>query len=302
MAKTPLAAAASGRYPTDVKQALNRRFTFSRNSCLIAVMTIKARNTVFISCFAAIAVFFVFFLASGGMILYRITPKPSVKSFFDPADPLFNLTAVFISLIYCLTAGIIFLRSFRKTSSAEIFFFFIFLTLTAVESLKVLTFWVDYFSLPFEGISLVSRVVYSAHIMAALCLFASGLFACGLQYQRLEAVLGICFLVTLFMAPLLPLDTSARNSNLLFALGLQREFLLTFLVVGALGVCNYIYAASLNSNSSYHLMALGMAMVIAGKELLFFSPGLPQMLAGFVVLSGGTYFFGSRTHEIYLWF
>jgi hypothetical protein len=265
-------------------------------------MTIKNRNILFTGCLGLMLAVFAGTNASALAIFLRGLPAEGVRALVDFASPFSNLLFNLVMLVYALTAGFLFQRHFRKTSSAEVFFFFLFLVLTAPESLRIFCLAVQIFDHPYVWAAYLSKAVYALHLMGTLCLFASGLFAAGLAYQRLESVLGICVLITIFLGPVLPLNTPVLAPNLLLGLGLTRDLLGIFLGMEVLAVLNYLYAARFNSNRSYGFMALALALVFIGRELVFVQANPAQMIAGFLCLCLGTWLFGYRAREIYLWF
>ena len=265
-------------------------------------MTIKTRNKIFLSCLIFIIIIAVVFIVSSILFIRVINQKASLELIFGTQNPRFNIIGNALLLFFALASSILFYRFFRKTSSAEIFFFYMFIFLTALESLKILTLGIEYLTLPFQWTVIASRLFYAMHIMGILCLFTSSLFACRLKYQYLESALGICFLVSLFLTPFMPLNTASFDANRLFSLALRQEFFTAFIIIELFAVFNYFYAAKLNTNANYYLTALGLALVYSGKEMLFLSGGLLITLIGFFSLSLGTIIFATRTHEIYLWF
>ena len=269
-------------------------------------MTIKVRNTVFIAGLSAVGLILLIFLIGSGVLLNLLTPGVAPSDLVSSDKPYIQLIQILFLLIYILTSGILLHASFRKTSSAEIFFFFIFLLVTSLEGLRLLILAVDLTSLPYENAVTLSRAVYFGRILGTLCLFTSGLFACGMQYQRMEAVLGLCVLISLSLATTMPLDTGTGDTVLLYGNGLGLQFTFGFMIIEFLGIGNYFYAGAINNNRSYNFMALGMALVFAGRELLFrqqfFHHHLPAASGAFVLIILGTVIFGKRTHEVYLWF
>jgi len=246
------------------------------------------------------------FFTGSLLILHFLVPGLTPADFFAPDRPYVYLVQILVLLAFCLIAGILLHISFRKTSSAEIFFFFLFLFLTSLEGTRLLILAVNLRELPFENAAALSRLVYFCRYLGTLCLFTSGLFASGLQYQRMEAVLGICALVAFSLAVTLPLDTGGDLHELLFRNSLERQFSIGFLIIQLFAVGNYFYAGWLNNNRNYHVMALGMALVLTGRELLFRQSsgetGPLLALTGMLLLFLGTAVFGKRTHEVYLWF
>ena len=116
-------------------------------------------------------------------------------------------------------------------------------------------------------------------------------------------MLGGCFLMALTLATALPLANVLKGTHLLYTNGLSREFFLGMKTVEALGVGSLLYAVHLRNNPNYYFLAGGMALVAVGREILLY-PGGGILIngSGFLGLVLGTIIFGSKTHEVHLWF
>ncbi|MDR1894477.1 MAG: hypothetical protein LBQ61_07320 [Spirochaetales bacterium] len=264
-------------------------------------MTIKSRNRIFALCLILMILVFAEAVIAGAFIFINTAPEAGLLALVDFSNPLCSLLINFVLLLYALISAILLFKHFRKTSSAEVFFFFLFLVFTALESHRIYLLGTPAFSRTDWNIYL-SKAAYSLHLLGTLLLLASGFFAAGIPHQRLETALGICILITIFLGPAIPLNTPLQSSNLLLGLGIKQSLLGIFLTLEILGVLNYLYAAWLNGSRHYALMALGLLLVFAGREAVFIQTNLPIMLGGFLSLCLGTWLFSSRAREIYLWF
>ncbi|MEW5818219.1 MAG: hypothetical protein AB1798_22875 [Spirochaetota bacterium] len=212
-----------------------------------------------------------------------------------------NIAYAFFILLFSLITGFLLKTNFKKTSSAEIFFFTIFILSLSLESFRVGQVLLQlqnksaYFGI------LLTRIVYFGKIFGVLCLFSSGLFAAGIKYQKFGIIIGFDLLLSLSLASTIPVDFSILHSNFLYKIGNGRELVFAFIVIEIFSVLNYCWAAFTKNDPEYSLIALGLFFVILGRELLFFMPGPVLVCTGFIFLIGGTILFSNRTHYVYLW-
>lgn len=268
-------------------------------------MTLKLRNNLFILGLILGGALSLLYAAGMGILLVRFPREVPLEALLLRTSSLAlqSLLPLLLLNIFLFTSGLVLYLTFRKTSSAEIFFFFIFLMATGCEGFRLGLFYIKLFDLPFQLGMNLSRIIFFGRFFGTLCLFAAGLFACGIPYQRLELMLGGCFLVALSLATTIPLDSGIQGANLIYSNGLAREFLLGMVIVEALGVGNLLYAVHLHNNPNYYFLAGGMTLVMISKGVLFYlGGGIILYAIGFLGLILGTIIFGNKTHEVYLWF
>ena len=263
-------------------------------------MTIKARNTIFIAGIIFAGTVFLSFV-SGSLYTIYMQGIPSASP-INTESAVINLSNSAALMVFALVSGIIILRSFRKTSSPEIFFLMVFLLSFFVESLRLVLIYISISGLPFENGMAVSRIIYFGRYLGVISLFLSGLFSCGIRTQRTEILFGLGAVISLTFAFSIPLDSRGTDFNLIFTNGLEHEFFIGFLIIKILGVWNFFYAGIINNNRNYYIIGLGTLLITAGRELAlhFQLPACSSM--GLILLVLGTVLFGIKMHKIYLWF
>ena len=117
----------------------------------------------------------------------------------------------------------------------------------------------------------------------------------------MEIFLGVAFLLAFSLAAAVSIDTTATGENLLYRLGNARELGIISLIFLLFGVLNYALYAVQNSSRDHALIAIGLSLVISGREMLFFLNNSIAMIAAFLMLIVGTTLFGERTHAVHLW-
>ena len=262
-------------------------------------MTINTRNKIILFGLILIILFFCSFIISVVLVFQRISSAGTVNL------PVTNITSNLISLLseilFCIATVVILYFTFRKTTSPEIFFFIVFLISMAFDSLKSThaLFMVLNVS-PYYGM-LLTRIVYFGRFMGTLSVLAGGIFLHGAEYQRMGIYLGIVLLLSFTLSAAIPVDITITEENLLYVVGNAKELGIISVLFLFFGVANYTLYGIQNSSRNHGLMALGLAMAIAGREILFFLSGSITLIAAFVLLIGGATLFSERTHEVRLW-
>ncbi|MDY7028868.1 MAG: hypothetical protein SVR04_11275 [Spirochaetota bacterium] len=191
---------------------------------------------------------------------------------------------------------------FRKTPSAEVFFFHFALLGFALSSLRILALPLSLQLTSLFSLQPFSKLIMFGRFFTILCLFLSGLFSTGLTFQKQGGYLLIVFVIALIISTLMPLDCTTFHPALVCRLGQDTGFSIAYYLISAFAVLNYVYASSLHSSRDYTFNALALLLVIAGMEICYHWAHLPAGIAGALLIAGGAVIFAQRTHAIYQWF
>lgn len=262
-------------------------------------MTINTRNKVIVSGISLSALLLVGFLIAVVLIFQRLSAGNS-GTYGD-----INLTPILVSLLsellLTLVAATILYFSFRKTTAPEIFFFIIFLITVGFDSLKSSFVLFELLDLsPYYRV-LITRAIYFARFLGTLAILASGLFSLGAEYQRMELFLGVGFLLAFSLSATVPVDITQTEHRLLYVVINAKELGIASVLFLTFGVFNYVLYAIQNASKDHALMAIGLAFVVVGREMLFFLGGSIALIAAFVMLIGGIILYAERTHAVHLW-
>lgn len=211
-----------------------------------------------------------------------------------------SIPPVILAVLGCIL-GTSIQFSFRKTLSAEITMFLVFLALTAFDALKPGVLLLQEFRMPITWSTTLTRIVYFIRFVGIFCFVSAGLFASGLPAQRLLITLGICFFIAFTFSIIVPLDSSIQEDNFLYRLGMQRNIQTALIALEVLAVTNYATAALRKKEKTYLAAAFGAACTITGRELLFFHHSLIYTAAGLTLFLFGAVLYADRIHRIYLW-
>ena len=263
-------------------------------------MTLTLRNAILL---AGAGLNLLILILFGFSVAIAAPAAQSIEEFLSWLLPAYNGDLTFLLFLQLFSLGALFVlySQFRKTASPEIFFFLLFLLSLGIEGIRGLPLALRIIHTPYYLDHLVVRSIYMARLFAVFCLFAAGLFANGMQYQKLSIAFGIALLTAFTLASLLPVaDGSLKPEETveLFVLG---DVAIVLLTLKALSVVNFAAAWIRSSTREYLWLSLAALMVLIGNEGILLTRSLPLRLAGAVVLVTGTLLFARRTHEIYLW-
>ena len=262
-------------------------------------MTINTRNKIIISGLSLALLLLALYLISVILFFRSVTTR------IGDVFPVTNFSALVVTLlaelVFAVAAVTILYFSFRKTTSAEIFFFIIFIITMTFDSLKAgfALFSVLNFS-PYYSV-LLTRTVYFGRFLGTLAVLTAGMFAHGSDYQRMEIYLGVAFLLAFSLSAAIPVDFTVTEFNLLYAVGNARELGIVSVLFLCFGVFNFVLYAVQNASRDHALIAAGLALTVAGREMLFFMDGSIALISAFLMLIGGVTLFSERTHAVHLW-
>ena len=103
------------------------------------------------------------------------------------------------------------------------------------------------------------------------------------------------------LAATIPVDMTQLERWLVMPMGYSREIdgMMTLLYVFA--SANYLLATVQSRNRNHLFIGGGGAMMIVGREMLFYRFDVASVIFGFSLLVIGSAIFGERTHKVYLW-
>jgi hypothetical protein len=287
--------------------------TVAFSSDILVAMTLAARNGVLYTGIGLNALLLIAFgLASYGVLIGdwgtpssglpqeqiwfgRVLTLPDVAAYYSVgvAGVLGSLAVVYVSIAA---------RIFRRVSSAEVYFFTLFLITLSPELLRVGQLLVTATDQPPLYGALVTRVVLFGRLLGYLVLFAAGVYAAGARHQRIGTLtLLICtlaFLVVYFV----PVDLSRLNATLIHRVGGRQSLdaVLVFLSAGT--IANYVIAWATGRADRGVLVAGWIVALVVGRELAFNVPTLVASVIGVILIGIGALGFMMTVRTRYLWY
>ena len=199
------------------------------------------------------------------------------------------------------TAGGYILLTFRKTVSAEVFFFAFWLAAHSVESVRLLHLVLAINGMQESGLASLDKFFAGARFLGYMTIFISGLHAAGMRSERYFSVIFACIAIAVGFASALPVNTGIWDWNLMFKSGyapLIRGFSAAAM---AMTVANYLIAVRLKGDKSYILIAAAIAAITASVHFVGIDSTPLISLISIFVMSVGCALYIDRLHAYYLW-
>jgi len=134
-----------------------------------------------------------------------------------------------------------------------------------------------------------------------LSLFASSVYAAGLDSQKQQTVLLLSILAAMVIAFNAPIDSLVWDSTFVLWNGYHSMFALADAGIVTVTVITYFISAYTRPSKSYLYVGLGTLLTFAGKSILLNSDTWITPLPGLLILITGTWFVCARLHKEYLW-
>ncbi len=274
-------------------------------------MTITARRRIYWGLFLAACAS----LAAFVPLYLQLSRGEKEPAFLAKAGALgiFRLGSLHLSSHYLAAAGIglcalysalvlgFILYSFRKTVSAEIYFFAFWVLSVGLETLRLVVFDLAAGSGSGYWQMAATKALLFARYTGYLSLFASGLYAAGFRSEKLGTVAAVVLAISLALSAAMPINTGSFAATLELRAGYVELNSILVLIVAIVTVADYLYAAHSTGERSYRLIALGAAVFLVGHRLLTSQWNPFYMVAGFALLVTGSWLYVSRLHAYYLW-
>lgn len=261
-------------------------------------MTLLARK--FFLTAGAVWSLVLFLVFSGSMVfLWRYTVKVPVSGFTPRI--LWCLGAAGCVSLFSVVGGFGFRRLFQRTAAMDIFFFLAFVMCLSFDALKGLNYYLRVIHVAdFYG-TIVTRAVYMGFFMGLLFLFASSLFSGELTYQKTGSLLGIVFVFSLALAYTLPIDGTVFGAELLHRVGGENYIRLVRFALEGLTLLGFVRSAHLaGSPEQWHICG-AVALLIPGREIIFFVSSPPLLSMGIALLVLGIVIFSRKIYAKHLW-
>jgi hypothetical protein len=190
-----------------------------------------------------------------------------------------------------------FFAVFRRASSPEITYIMLASAVFMLMDLRVGLILVDSLT-PYQTL-IMKKGVYLLRLYGISLLFCSGLFHNGIAYQKKYMFMVILLSAVGAIVYLVPVDnlhpvtfTSVISDSPLLVLSRFIEIL---------AVLNYVIAGLRNRNSTFFLIAIGMALFIFGNEVLMVASSLRFLGIGALSMVTGTVLMLRKFYLLHLW-
>ncbi len=202
---------------------------------------------------------------------------------------------------FSVFGGFGFRRLFRRMSSLEIYFFLVFLISLSFDGLRILN-WV--FQLkqitPYFG-GLLTRIVYFGYFMGLFCMFASSIYSGEVTYQKVGTLLSVLGTLSLALSYSMPVDITSLQPILLYRVGGEEYLLLVRGGLMVLTVLGFARSAFLSRSREAWAICGATAILLVGREIVFFRSDTPLGLLGIFLLGIGSFYFSRKSYLKHLW-
>ena len=277
------------------KMTLSTRNYFFRGGILLAAMSL---------CLIAIGGYFAFSAYPGAVesaaMRSRGILQALVENRVSPAAhvPFFTmLAAVMYSLISIALIG----NFFEKTQSPEILFFGLFVISMSFEFLRLIIPLRAVFAFPAMYTITSARVLLFARYFGIFSLFATSVYAAGLDAQKQHNTLFILVLSALVITIRLPIDAIVWDSTLMPWSGYGSMFAMVEAGILAVVMLTFFVAAYSRGSRAYVFIGIGVFLVYTGRNILFSADTWITLIPGLPALAVGTWIIASRLRREYLW-
>jgi len=276
-------------------------------------MTLSIRN-IFFRGGIIIAALSLILVALGGYFAYSAFPGATASAAFRPGGITQKLASGFAepssyvplwtmlgATAYSFVSIILIHHFFEKTQSPEILFIGLFVISLTFEFARLIIPLKAVFHIPpFLSIA-ASRVLFFGRCFGIFSLFASGVYAAGLDAQKQQSFLLMLILAAMVIAFNVPMDTFVWDSTFMVWTSYRFMFSVVDATVLALTIASFLVSAFTRGSKSYVLIGIGAFLAFAGRSILINSDTIVTVLPGLIILSAGTWCICARLHLEYLW-
>jgi len=229
-----------------------------------------------------------------GLIL-RFTESIAVPSAYVPLCTMLGAVA------YSLVSIILIYYFFEKTQVPEIFFFGFFVISLSFEFARIMIPLNGVFSFPAMFLVSASRILLFGRYFGLFSLFATSVYAAGLDVQRQHNVFFIMVLAALIISLNVPIDSLVWDSSLKMQNGYRSMFTMLDTGILVVTILTFFISSYTRGSKTYLLIGLGSFLVFIGRNILLASDTWITPFPGLLILAAGTWLIASRLHREYLW-
>jgi hypothetical protein len=220
--------------------------------------------------------------------------------FFIPV-PLAPFVTTSAAILYALGVSILVFFFFEKTQSPEILYFGLFALSFVFEILRLMVPLQEIYDFPPVLLVMGTRILIFGRLFGVLALFASSLYAAGMEIQKQGKVILTIVIAILVISIKIPVNGLAWDSSLTMICAYSAMFHFVEYALMGLTVVSFLMAAYSKGIGEYFFVALGALLVSLGRNLLIGADTWVTPLPGLIMLAAGTWFITGRLHQVYLW-
>ena len=231
---------------------------------------------------------------SGGLIQAMISFLAG-KSAFAP------LVSIAFALFFASTTLALLYYSFEKTQAPEVLFFALFAFSFVFEAFRLAVPLAVAREWPPAFIVGAARTLVFGRFFGLLSLFASSVYASGVDFQKHGRVLLISAASSLAIATGVPVDGLSWDSALSPIPGYAAMLDLVELALCLIACLSFLVAAKTRGAQEFAVVAAGCVLVCVGRDGLIRGDNWVALPLAVSALAGGTWLLAVKVHRYYLW-
>jgi hypothetical protein len=220
--------------------------------------------------------------------------------FFDPS-PYAPFVTMILAVLYSLGASILIFVFFEKTQSPEILFFGLFVLSFVFEVFRIMVPLQRLYGFPSVLLVWGARMLIFGRLLGVVSLFASSLYAAGLETQKQGRIVIATVMAILVISIRIPVNGLAWDSSLTMIFAYVSMFRFAEGAIMVITVISFLVAAYARESGEYLLTALGVFLAALGRNLVIGADTWITPVPGIVMLIAGTWIVTARLHQVYLW-
>lgn len=212
-----------------------------------------------------------------------------------------SITDVLVLCVFAALVGALILRTFKKTVSAEIFFFAFWLATLSFESLRLVHLFLALRGGSDSVLAVVDKLYIGTRFLGYIAIFISGLYAAGMRNDRQFSIMSISVGISVALVSILPVNTGIWARNFMFKVGYSMLIEGFSLAIILITIANYLIAVRVRGDRAYYFIALGIAAIAAGTQYMS-RDGSPMLsLVSILAMATGSFLYIYKIHSFYLW-
>lgn len=211
------------------------------------------------------------------------------------------LISIPLAVLYAGATLAMLYYSFEKTQAAEILFFSAFAFSFIVEAARVTVPLAVGRDWPPAFIIGAARVIVFGRFFGILSLFAAGVYASGVEFQKHGRVFLIIAAVALTISTGAPVDGLSFDSAFTPDSGYRTMLETAEIALALIAVASFLAASHARGAREFSAGGLGIGLAFLGRELLLKSDSWLLLVPGAAALGAGTWLFATKIHRYYLW-
>jgi len=226
-----------------------------------------------------------------------------VHSFLRLRIPSYALSIadVLVLCVFAALVGALILRTFKKTVSAEIFFFAFWLATLSFESLRLVHLFLALRGGFDSVLAVIDKLYIGTRFLGYIAIFISGLYAAGMRNDRQFSIMSVSVGISIALVSILPVNTGIWARNFMFKVGYSMLIEGFSLAIILITIANYLIAVRVRGDRAYYFIALGIAAISAGTQYVS-RDGSPLLsLVSILAMATGSFLYIYKIHSFYLW-